>query len=48
MFFGYTILITILEIGILQMLLAFMFSDATKFNKDYIINWDVSKVIDKY
>jgi len=25
-----------------------MFSDATKFNKDYIINWDVSKVIDKY
>jgi len=24
----------------------FMFSDATKFNKDYIINWDVSKVID--
>ena len=26
----------------------FMFSDATKFNKDYIINWDVSKVIDKY
>ena len=25
----------------------FMFSDATKFNKDYIINWDTSKVIDK-
>ena len=25
-----------------------MFSDDTKFNKDYIINWDTSKVIDKY
>jgi surface protein len=25
-----------------------MFQGATNFNEDYIINWDVSKVIDKY
>ena len=28
--------------------MSFMFSYAPRFDKDYIINWDISKVIDKY
>ena len=28
--------------------MSLMFNGATNFNEDYIINWDVSKVIDKY